>query len=169
MQDDLIGYSPYLEQKCREMADQGRLGQMPPPETEISFAGFIMRFIAYIIDTIFITLVALIIAFGAAIIWGLEDELILQIAYSASGIVTLIYLLGFWAMAGGTPGKLMLGMRIVGPDGSIDGIGWGRAILRLLGTIISSIPCYLGYIWIIIDKDKQGWHDKIAGTYVVNV
>ncbi|HNR59128.1 MAG TPA: RDD family protein [Methanothrix sp.] len=29
-------------------------------------------------------------------------------------------------------------------------------------------PNLLGYIWVLFDKKRQGWHDKIAGTYVVN-
>jgi uncharacterized RDD family membrane protein YckC len=151
------------------MSHPDRHGQTPPPTREINFAGFIIRLLGYIIDTIFITLVALVIGFGAAIIWELDNEVTGSVISSAAGIVTLFYVLGFWAMAGGTPGKIMLGMRIVGPDGSTNGIGWGRAILRFLGSIVSAFPCYLGYIWIIIDKDKQGWHDKIAGTYVVSV
>lgn len=133
------------------------------------FAGFLFRLIGYIIDTILITLLALVIAFGSAIIWSLENEAVLEVAYTASGLITLVYVIAFWAMAGGTPGKLMLGMRIVGPDGSVNGIGWGRAILRLFASLLSAIPCYLGYVWIIIDRDKQGWHDKIARTWVVNV
>ena len=35
--------------------------------------------------------------------------------------------------------------------------------------IISAMVILLGFVWILIDKKRQGWHDKIAGTYVVNV
>jgi uncharacterized RDD family membrane protein YckC/NAD-dependent dihydropyrimidine dehydrogenase PreA subunit len=59
------------------------------------------------------------------LIWGLENEMILEVAYVASGLITLVYVVAFWAVAGATPGKLMLGMRIVGPDGSVNGIGTG--------------------------------------------
>jgi uncharacterized RDD family membrane protein YckC len=63
----------------------------------------------------------------------------------------------------------LLGLRVVGRDGEIDGIGWGRAFLRMFGVWLSNLGFYLGLIWIAIDKDNQGWHDKIAGTYVVHV
>jgi uncharacterized RDD family membrane protein YckC len=35
--------------------------------------------------------------------------------------------------------------------------------------IISGLILDLGYLWILIDENKQGWHDKIADTYVVRV
>jgi uncharacterized RDD family membrane protein YckC len=47
-------------------------------------------------------------------------------------------------------------------------IGFGRALGRtLFAQIISSAICYLGYLWMLWDKDKQTWHDKIVGTVVV--
>ncbi|HLA48407.1 MAG TPA: RDD family protein, partial [Nitrospinota bacterium] len=42
-----------------------------------------------------------------------------------------------------------------------------KAFIRYIGYIISEIPLFLGFLWIVFDKDKQGWHDKIAGTFVV--
>lgn len=144
-------------------------GDVPPPQRQVIFAGFVIRAIAYVIDSIFITLIALIIGMSIGLAASLTNEEILNAAYLASGVISLIYILAFWAMVGGTPGKIMLGMRIVSSDGSTNGIGWGRAILRLLGYIVSSMLCYLGFIWIAIDKDSQGWHDKIARTYVVSV
>jgi uncharacterized RDD family membrane protein YckC len=138
-------------------------------QRQVMFAGFIMRAIAYIIDGIFITLIALIIGMSAGLATGMSNMEILDLAYIVSGLVSLVYTIGFWAELGGTPGKIILGMRIVGPDGSLGGIGWGRALLRMLGYVVSTIPCYLGFIWVALDKDSQGWHDKIARTYVVNV
>ena len=42
-----------------------------------------------------------------------------------------------------------------------------QSIIRYLGYYVSSIPLLLGIIWVGIDKRKQGWHDKMAGTVVV--
>ncbi|MBW2651381.1 MAG: RDD family protein [Deltaproteobacteria bacterium] len=36
-----------------------------------------------------------------------------------------------------------------------------------VGYIISKLPFFLGFIWVAFDGRKQGWHDKIAGTYVI--
>ena len=151
------------------MSDHAIYGSERPSERDVVFAGFIFRFIAYIIDWIFVTLIALIIGMGTGLALGLTNLEMLDIAYLAGGFIALIYNISFWATMGGTPGKIMLGMRIVGKDGNPNGIGWGRAFLRALGYIVSTIPCYLGFVWIAIDQDKRGWHDRIAGTYVVNV
>jgi uncharacterized RDD family membrane protein YckC len=45
----------------------------------------------------------------------------------------------------------------------------GIAFLRWVGYLVSSLFLYLGFIWIAFDGKKQGWHDKIAGTIVVQV
>jgi uncharacterized RDD family membrane protein YckC len=43
-----------------------------------------------------------------------------------------------------------------------------QAVGRLLGYVVSSI-LYLGFIWILFDERRQGWHDKLAGTVVIEV
>jgi uncharacterized RDD family membrane protein YckC len=151
------------------MSDSSSVGQIPSQRADAMFAGFVPRLIAYIIDGVFISLISLIIGMSVGIAMNLENMMILEVSYLVSGLVTLVYLVGFWAMNGGTPGKILLGMRIVGPDGSLHGIGWGRAILRLLGYFLSSLLCYLGFFWILIDPDNRAWHDKLASTYVVHV
>ncbi|MHB1413835.1 MAG: RDD family protein, partial [Chloroflexota bacterium] len=67
--------------------------------------------------------------------------------------------------AGGTPGKLLLGFHIVGADGRH--IGFGRSFARFICQILSAVVLCLGYIWVGVDAHKQGWHDKIAGTFVI--
>ena len=58
-----------------------------------------------------------------------------------------------------------LGLRVVGTDGNL--IGFGTALIRWLGLVLSLGVVLLGVIWVAFDPDKQGWHDKIARTYVV--
>ena len=43
----------------------------------------------------------------------------------------------------------------------------GSAVLRYVGLFISTLVIFIGVIWAAFDPNKQGWHDKIAGTYVV--
>ncbi len=81
-------------------------------------------------------------------------------------IIGFLYFVGFWALADGkTPGKMALGIKVIGTDGSR--MTWGKSILRFVGYIVSAIALYIGFIWLSFDKKRQGWHDKIAGTYVV--
>jgi uncharacterized RDD family membrane protein YckC len=76
-----------------------------------------------------------------------------------------LYVVGFWYARGATPGKMMLGLQIVNRDGSP--LGLVASLLRFVGYLVSTLVLMLGFLWIIWDKDKQGWHDKIAGTLVV--
>jgi len=83
------------------------------------------------------------------------------------GILAMLYFPFFWARGGATPGMKVAGIRVVRDrDGSR--IGWGTAILRLIGWWVSAAVFYLGFIWILIDSRRRGWHDLIAGTCVIS-
>jgi uncharacterized RDD family membrane protein YckC len=43
----------------------------------------------------------------------------------------------------------------------------GSLVARYFGYIVSAMPLMLGFVWIAVDRRKQGFHDKIAGTVVV--
>lgn len=79
-----------------------------------------------------------------------------------------VLFLVFWIKKQSTPGKMMLSMKIV--DAKTLGKPSNKQFyLRILGYIIAILPLFLGIIWIAFDSKKQGWHDKIANTLVVNV
>ncbi len=67
---------------------------------------------------------------------------------------------------GQTLGKMALGIRVI--DLARGGsIGQGRAFIRYIGRFVSAIVLLLGYFWMLWDKEKQTWHDKLAGSVVV--
>ena len=71
-----------------------------------------------------------------------------------------------WIYKSATPGKMLTGLIIVdAKTGEKPSIG--QFIVRYLGYYVSIIPLSLGIIWVGIDKRKQGWHDKLAGTVVI--
>jgi len=74
----------------------------------------------------------------------------------------------FWRFRGATPGKMVVKARIVTADG-LRQPSTGRLIGRFLAYFVSIIPSFLGFLWIAFDRRKQGWHDKLAGTVVINV
>lgn len=76
-----------------------------------------------------------------------------------------VYLLFFWAHTGQTPGKAQMGVRVVRLDGEM--MSWPTALRRLLGYGLSILPFLLGFAWILIDDQRRGIHDRIAGTCVV--
>jgi uncharacterized RDD family membrane protein YckC len=80
-------------------------------------------------------------------------------------IFSLLYFTYFHGAAGQTLGKGLLKIKTVQTSG--EPINFKIAFIRWTGYLISGIAMYLGFIWVIFDKNKQGWHDKIAGTYVV--
>jgi uncharacterized RDD family membrane protein YckC len=84
-----------------------------------------------------------------------------------STVMSLAYFTYFEGGATGqTLGKKALGIRVY--DFRNGGsIGYGRGFLRQIGKYLSAIPLGLGYWWMLWDKEKQCWQDKIAGSVVV--
>jgi uncharacterized RDD family membrane protein YckC len=78
----------------------------------------------------------------------------------------MVYFTWFHGSNGQTPGKILLRLRVVQATG--EPMTFGIAFLRWVGYVISKLAVYLGFIWIAFDRRKQGWHDKIAQTVVVN-
>ena len=70
-----------------------------------------------------------------------------------------------WAVFGQTLGKAFMGLRVTAASGRR--LGWSRSVLRFLGYLLSALPLYLGFIWILFDDRRLGWHDHIARTRVV--
>jgi uncharacterized RDD family membrane protein YckC len=135
-------------------------------------AGFLVRLVAYIIDAIIIAIPNAII--NAIFMGGLQSDspgggaVVMALIGSVLVLVWSVgYLVYFWTTSGQTLGKKVMGVKVVTTDGELVGVG--KAILRIIGYAISGIVFYLGFIWIIFDSEKQGWHDKIAGTYVIKV
>jgi uncharacterized RDD family membrane protein YckC len=119
------------------------------------YAGFWLRFVAYIIDGILLGIISIILVFVTP--YSIYSWLM--------GVITLVYYIGCWTWWGQTPGKMAMGVKIVTSEGKP--ISLGRAIVRYFGYIVSGIILYIGYFMIGWDSKKQGLHDKIAGTYVV--
>jgi uncharacterized RDD family membrane protein YckC len=77
----------------------------------------------------------------------------------------LSYHVFFWALTGQTPGKALLGVRVVTTNG--HRISPWRGILRFFGYFLAVIPLGIGLLWIMVDDQRQGWHDKLAKTFVI--
>ena len=113
------------------------------------------RFIALIIDGIILGVVTGLLVGNAG--WG---------GGGLSFLISLFYNWYFWTRQDGqTPGKMALNIRVIKKDGS--DIEDADAIIRFIGYYINSAVFLLGWVWAIFDAENQGWHDKLAGTYVV--
>ncbi len=71
-----------------------------------------------------------------------------------------------WVRLQGTPGKLLMNCRIIDMKTGM-GPSFGTAITRCLGYLVSAVPLFLGFFWVLWDRRRQGFHDKLAGTLVV--
>ncbi|AGJ99325.1 Putative membrane RDD family protein [Wolbachia endosymbiont of Drosophila simulans wNo] len=81
-------------------------------------------------------------------------------------IMLVSYVAYMWIRFGATPGKLLLGLRVVSAQ-TFEKLTLKQAIKRFFSFILSTAPLFLGFIWSNFDKRCQTWHDKIAGTVVV--
>jgi uncharacterized RDD family membrane protein YckC len=152
---------------------------------QVSYAGFWIRLAAYIVD-------AMILAASIAVVGG-TIGIVVQIAlYGVTGeggsgagsssditvspiadtlfwffafAVTAGYFVYFWSI-GGTLGMKLFSLRVVDANTG-QPVGIGRAILRLVGFVISAMLCYFGLVAAAFDARKQGWHDKIASSVVL--
>ena len=132
------------------------------------YAGFWIRAWASIIDTILMLIIIMPILFAiyGADLWVRESfvagfwDFIFQYILPAIAVIIL------WIYKSATPGKMLTGLIIVDAKTG-EKPSTRQFIVRYLGYYVSIIPLSLGIIWVGIDKRKQGWHDKLAGTVVI--
>ncbi len=132
------------------------------------YAGFWIRTGAGVIDSILLLIIILPIMtaiYGEAYwdpdiyYFGIWDAIF-------NYVLPAIAVILFWVYKSATPGKMALKLSIVDEKSGLKP-SIKQSIIRYLGYYVSSIPLLLGIIWVGIDKRKQGWHDKMAGTVVV--
>ncbi|MGL9725521.1 MAG: RDD family protein [Wolbachia sp.] len=81
-------------------------------------------------------------------------------------IMLFSYVIYMWIRFAATPGKLLLGLRVVSVQ-TFEKLTLKQATKRFFSFILSTAPLFLGFIWASFDKRCQTWHDKIAGTVVI--
>jgi len=154
-----------------------------PSPLQGQYAGFASRFVAYIID--------LVVVIGAITIIGIVVTLLLNFFrlnelidnllasdnalgdilrvitfFSSVAFISFSYFVLIWTFtAGQSVGKALIGVRIVPKDGSRITV-W-RAIVRYFAFLLSALVLFLGLLWVLVSDSRQGWHDKIARTYVI--
>lgn len=137
--------------------------------TQMTYAGFWIRVVAYIIDGIILGIIGGVIV--AILGVNITDTNSLQStryqgAQAFDLLVSFLYFAGLWTAMGASLGQRIFGMRIIDANTGAP-IGFGKAALRWLGLLLSFLVCFIGVIWVAFDGRKQGWMDKIAGTVVV--
>jgi uncharacterized RDD family membrane protein YckC len=123
-------------------------------------SGFWRRFAAALID---------------GLVVGVSTTILRVILGDAAGegigiLLAFGYYTYFHGRTGQTPGDAVMSIRVIDlRDGTGEPIGYGRAFIRCLVSIVSGFVLVIGYLWMIWDREKQTWHDKAAGSVVVPV
>lgn len=129
------------------------------------------RVVAYIIDWIILILIISVVDVIVSLLLGLVNltntstgnTFLLLVNIAIQAYYYMYFLVG---KNGQTPGKRMTNIRIVRKDG--QPLTASDAILRnIIGYFLCGLTLLIGFLWIMVDKDRQGLHDKIANTLVV--
>jgi uncharacterized RDD family membrane protein YckC len=132
-------------------------------------AGAVSRLLAIAIDGLIVNL-----SFTAvAAIFALIDSafsgngngvsnLAIAVGSTAWLMLGAAYLIGFWSLAGQTPGMRFLGIRL-----SEQRLPFGRSVRRLLGLGLSVLSFGIGFLGIVFGQRRRGWDDSFANADVV--
>jgi uncharacterized RDD family membrane protein YckC len=139
----------------------------PAPE---GYAGLVTRAVALLVDVLAINALAVLASGAVSLIasllghkGGLNLEEVL-----AGGVVwalwVALYFVVFWTLTGQTPGDRLLGVRVISVKGGRIRIR--QAALRFVGLVLSAIPLGAGFLPVLVDDQRRGFHDRIAHTVV---
>ena len=150
------------------------IGAMPDHSTpvEIAPAGFWLRFAAFWVDQVLIAIVVFLIVGVPDMGEGDAFDIEAVKAWTREtqpwvfGISAVYYILTTW-LAAATPGKRLLGMRVVRTDDSP--VGLIESTLRFLGSAVSQMVLFAGHLFVAFRADKRALHDLLAGTRVVRL
>ncbi|WP_316347712.1 RDD family protein [Desulfuromonas acetoxidans] len=135
---------------------------------EREYAGFWVRSVATLIDMLILSIVT---GIPLTIIYGQDywrDQQMIHGFWQVmiSYVFPLLATIWFWRRYRGTPGKMAFRLNVV--DAQTGGaLTVGQSVLRNIGYVVSALPMMLGYLWVGVDRRKQGFHDKMAGSVVV--
>ncbi len=134
------------------------------------YGGFWIRFVAVVVDGIALWIVNF--AIQTVTNTRITNPYNMGLVMSSIGInflistaISLFYEAFFLVQYGATPGKMILKLKVITPDGGR--ITWGRAVGRYFAKILSGITLMIGYIMAGFDPEKRALHDYIAGTRVI--
>jgi uncharacterized RDD family membrane protein YckC len=128
-----------------------------PSATDLTMfprAAFFERLAAAVLDFILVLFL-----WGMLPIYRNEGQMLL--------LLLVAYHVAFLTWKQTTVGGIICQMRVVRVDGSP--LRFADALVRGLSAIFSTIVLGLGFLWLTRDPERQAWHDRIAGTYVVKV
>ncbi len=148
------------------------------PIAEIRWGGFFRRAGAFLVDVVMIVLLSALMgvmayigyrvglsAHSRIISWNNAAPLMSFLTLAWIGLATT-YFVVFHGMEGRTIGKWLFGLRVVGAG--LTPISYRRALLRWCGAVGLGVASLgLAFLWILWQREKRGWHDFLARTWVI--
>jgi uncharacterized RDD family membrane protein YckC len=150
-----------------------RLLDRPPYEAETIQVGLVTRVLAaavdlsllggafWIVSGILASIAPVALGRGAAALTPLAALILALLGVGVGGAIFVL----FWALVGQTPGMRFLSIRL--ETGGTHELGFRRAIRRLMALSVALLPAGAGFLVILLDPERRGWHDRIARTTVV--
>lgn len=153
-----------------------RMQEGAPVHAAVVYGGFWRRFAAVFLDGIIMAIVTFPVnlAVGFMSSSGANNRSptdpsaalgMVGVAYAVSLTLNLAYYVYFLTKKGATPGKMVMGLRVVTASGGP--ISAGRAVGRFFAQLLSGLILGIGYIMAAFDQEKRALHDHICGTRVV--
>jgi uncharacterized RDD family membrane protein YckC len=121
-----------------------------------------MRFLAFLVDFLILSLVLDIAHFSFELGSGYEPFAASSGSSLWFGLLMVLYFTFQEGRGVSSWGKRVLGLTVVGTDG--EGISWSRSALR---SLIAVITCGAGFLWALANRDRRAFHDVVTGTRVV--
>jgi uncharacterized RDD family membrane protein YckC len=167
-----------IESKPEFVAAPPRIEWPSDPVVDVRWGGFFRRTGACLIDLVVIFLLFALMGLMAYIgykvglaahdrlmSWSNAGPLMTYLSFACVGLTTA-YFVVFHGMEGQTIGKWLLGLRVVG-EGQAR-LTHRRALLRWIGAVgFGFVSFGLSFLWILWQREKRGWHDFLAHTWVI--
>ena len=176
---------PKKRKKGRILSARVGLVRLNKEIDDFKRAGFFSRSFAMLFDIFFLLMFIGAMLSGAALFIG-KNTGIVEMVLSSKGIdivrqaipyikttlgiivaIPPLYFIIMHTIFGQTIGKMILGIQVVRSDGRR--VGPLISTLRFFGYIISFLLLCFGFLWVIVDNERQGWHDMIADTFVIKI
>ncbi len=136
--------------------------------------GFMRRLAAMVYDTLLVfgllLLASMIVTLPVGVLLGeaASDALPANPWFRTwLALIAPSFFLLFWLKGGQTLGMRSWRLRVVRNDGAP--LTPGDAIKRLIACVISWAPLGLGFLWILVDRERLAWHDRLSGTQLVMI
>lgn len=145
--------------------------KIPVGDGPVEYVGLVSRTVAIVIDAVIINLVALISGVATMLVTdtlGFPQQLKDVITVIGGVIYTgwvVLYFVVLWAVNAQTFGGRVMGFRVQHPDGAR--VSLRRSVTRFGAMVLAALPLGLGFVRVLFDEQRRGFHDRVANTVVI--